>query len=63
MTRRRMSRRKKTGIFIASVGVASGLLAVILWPKVKAMFLNPTITVGQPTITQTTNAVAALLEG
>lgn len=58
--RRRVARYKKTGIFVALVGVATGVTAVILWPKVKAMFLHPTITVGQPTITQAAQVAARL---
>ena len=63
MARPRMSRRRKTGIMIASVGIATGLLGVILWPKVKAMFIHPVVTAQTPTITQHAADVAALLEG
>jgi hypothetical protein len=55
-----MSRRKKTGMFIAGVGVATGLAAVLLWPSLKAIMQQPSITVGTPTLTPAT--VAALLE-
>lgn len=58
--RRRLSRRKRTGYFVVGMSIATGLAAVLLWPKVKTMFASGTITVGQPTLTPAT--VAALLE-
>lgn len=59
---RRLPRYKRTGIVIAATGLATGLLAVVLWPRVKQLLIQPTITAGEPTITQRAATVAALLE-
>lgn len=48
--RRRLPRYKKTAIFVAGIGVATGVAAVLLWPQLKTLFQNPSITVGRPTI-------------
>jgi hypothetical protein len=48
---RKLARYKRTGIVIAGVGVALGVAAVILWPQLKKLFQNPSITVLTPTIT------------
>lgn len=43
--RRKLPRYKKTALLIAGVGVALGVGAVILWPQLKKMTLNPLLSV------------------
>ncbi len=57
---KKLSRRKKTGVYIAGIGIATGIAAVLLWPKIRAAMQQPTIIVGTPTVTPA--AIAALLE-
>lgn len=49
---RKTPRYKKTAFFIAGLGVASGLAAVVLWPHIKRWLQKPSITMLPPTITQ-----------
>lgn len=42
--RRKMSRQKRTGFLIAGVGLATGVTALILWPRIKKLFTTPTVT-------------------
>jgi hypothetical protein len=37
---------------VAGIGVATGVAAMLLWPLIKRMRQQPSITVGQPTVTQ-----------
>ncbi len=56
---RKLARRKKVFWWVIAGGVTSGFAAILLWPRLKALMINPVVTAGQPTITQ--NAVAGLL--
>lgn len=58
--RRKLARRKKLFLFVAVGGLATGLAAVLIWPRIKNLVVNSSVTVGKPTITQ--SSVAALLE-
>lgn len=51
MKRRNLSRQKKTAIWVAGIGVVTGVTAMLLWPRIKSMLQQPVITVGTPTIT------------
>lgn len=43
MARRRLPRYKRTGLVIAGVGVATGVAAVILWPYIKKLLQQPSV--------------------
>lgn len=59
---RRISRRKKTSWWLVGGGIAAGIAAYFLVPRIRKLLLKPTVTVGQPTLRRTPTGVAALLE-
>lgn len=61
MKRRRISRQKKTALVIAGAGVATGILAVILWPQIRR--IGGSITASKPTVKAKSIPSAAYQKG
>jgi predicted phosphoribosyltransferase len=56
-----ISRRSKTSYLVVGMGIAGGIAAVLLWPRIRALFTHPSITVGQPVLSP--GAMEALMSG
>lgn len=45
-----MTRQQRTAVWVAGVGIATGVTAMLLWPLIKRMRQQPSITVGPTTV-------------
>lgn len=62
MARRRVARRTKTSWLLIGGGVAAGIAAYFLLPRIRQLLFKPSLTVGTPTIRRAPTSVAELLE-
>jgi len=48
---RKWSRKKKTSVAVAIAGLATGLGAMLLWPRIRNVFFSGRITAKKPVLT------------